>query len=178
MLDTMRLEIRLIEAKDLEFARVLHNERSTLNMLTDPFHVSREEQLEWFNNLSKSRISRRYAIIEKESGTFCGIIRIDRIDMVNKNAEIGADISPDYRNRGYAFEAYTEVIQYLFHHLGLHRLQLLTRSNNSPAIALYKKLGFIEEGVLREALFRDNQYSNLILMSLLSADWKQNNPRD
>ena len=172
MIRTKRLTIRLLETIDLEAARELHNESSTLNMLTDPFHVSKEEQIVWFETLSKSRTSRRYAIILSENKRFCGIIRVDRIDLVNKSAEIGADISPEFRRQGLATEAYCGLIQYLFKSLGLHRLQLLTRLENQAAISLYAKIGFKEEGILRDALFRDGVYSNLILMSMLSSEWE------
>lgn len=171
MIQTKRLEIRLLESKDLEYARLLHNESSTLNMLTDPFHVTQEEQAVWFENLSKSRTSRRYAICLKDSGNICGIIRLDRIDTVNNNAEIGADIDPNYRQKGIATEAYIGLIDYLFNTLGLHRLQLLTRTTNHPAISLYKKIGFQVEGTLRESIFREKIFQDLYIMSLISTDW-------
>jgi RimJ/RimL family protein N-acetyltransferase len=142
-------------------------------MLTDPFHVSREEQKVWFEKLSQSRSSRRYAIIFKETNIFCGVVRIDRIDLVNKSAEIGADISPHFRRQGLAFEAYLGLIEYLFQGLGLHRLQLVTRPDNQAAVSLYEKIGFTREGILSDALFRNGSYSSLILMSLLSHEWRK-----
>jgi len=99
-----RLVIRLMEEKDIEEARQLHNEESTLNRLTDPFHVSQEEQQLWFKRMSTSRKSRRYVLEHKESGKICGIIRLDEIDTVNRSASIGADVNPSFRNQGYATE--------------------------------------------------------------------------
>lgn len=175
MIETARLEIRLLEKRDLESARHLHNEYSTLNMLTDPFHVSQEEQLVWFENLSKNRQSRRYVICSKESDEFYGVIRLDRIDMINRNAEVGADIHPKYRKRGIATEAYVGFIDYLFNVLGLHRLQLVTRVSNHPAISLYQKIGFRIEGTLKDAILRENQFQDLLLMSLVATEWSSVN---
>lgn len=173
MLCSQRLLLRLVEEGDLEELRSLHNEESTLNKLTDPFHVSEEEQRLWFHNLLKSRSSRRYSIILKESSELIGVIRVDRIDLSNRNAEVGADIKVDYRRRGYAKEAYYLLLDYLFFTLGMHRLQLQTLDTNSPAISLYKSLGFKEEAVLRESIFRDGTFQNLVLMSILRREWSE-----
>jgi len=170
-----RLVIRLMEEKDIEEARQLHNEESTLNRLTDPFHVSQEEQQLWFKRMSTSRKSRRYVLEHKESGKICGIIRLDEIDTVNRSASIGADVNPSFRNQGYATEAYVKVIDYLFSTLGLHRLQLVTLESNEIAIGLYTKIGFKREGKLREAVFRDGNFVDLISMGLLDSEWSGKN---
>ena len=105
MLFSNRLCVRLMEVQDLEKARLLHNEESTLNRLSDPFHVSQEEQVEWFRNLSKSRKQRRYSIITLVDDELVGVIRIDQIDLVNQSCEIGADVIPSMRGQGIAYEA-------------------------------------------------------------------------
>jgi len=170
MLETDRLKIRLMEEKDLELVRRLHNEFETLLYLSDPFHVSQEEQIVWFKKLSSNRHSRRYIIELKPSNLICGIIRLDRIDLINKSSEIGADIASSHRRLGIAFEAYTVFINYLFLTLGLNRLSLVTLSTNEPARTLYKKLGFQEEGIQRQAIFRNGEYQDLIMMSLIAQD--------
>ena len=172
MLVSNRLCVRLMEIQDLEKARLLHNEESTLNRLSDPFHVSQEEQVEWFRNLSKSRKQRRYVILNRENDELVGVIRVDQIDLVNRSCEIGADVLPSMRRQGVASEAYGLIINYLFNTMGIHRLQLLTLVSNRAAINLYEKLGFKREGILRESIARDGNFIDLILMSLLSQEWK------
>lgn len=171
MFETSRLYIRLMEGRDIEFVRRLHNEESTLNKLTDPFHVSQEEQELWFNSLSKSRKSRRYILIEKESDEICGIIRIDDLDLTNRSATVGADVDLRFRRQGLASEAYERIINYLFNDLGLHRLQLVTLITNDIALKLYQKLGFQQEGVIRESIYRNGEFNDLILMGLLQSEW-------
>jgi ribosomal-protein-alanine N-acetyltransferase len=161
-----------MEEADLEEVRNLHNEESTLNRLSDPFHVSHEEQLEWFRTLSASRKNRRYVLILKKDNSFVGIVRMDQLDLVNRSAFIGADIAPKYRRQGLAFEAYNRIINYIFGNLGLLRLQLETLVTNTEAVALYKKLGFQVEGTLRGAIFRDGLSMDLYVMGLLSHEWQ------
>jgi RimJ/RimL family protein N-acetyltransferase len=50
---------------------------------------------------------------------------------------------------------------------GLHRVELTVREDNKSAIALYKKIGFEIEGLLRDAIRVDDAYENVVLMGLL-----------
>ena len=171
MLNTKRLCIRLMEIEDMESIRRIHNDPLTLVWLTDIFHVSKEEQLTWFNNMMNSRINRRYCVINKDTNEIIAVARLDKIDLVNRNAEIGLDVSSEHRRKGYATEIYNCLIDYAFKSLNLHRLSLVTLENNFPAMNLYTNLGFKLEGQMSEAIFRDSKYINLICMYLL-------NPKD
>jgi len=50
---------------------------------------------------------------------------------------------------------------------GLHRIELTVRENNKNAVALYRKLGFETEGLLRDAIKVDHAYENVVLMAVL-----------
>jgi [ribosomal protein S5]-alanine N-acetyltransferase len=173
MLETQRLVISEISLKDLEEARLLHNEPETLRWLSDSHVVSREEQIKWFDGLMRSSTSKRYIAREKYEGDLVGVFRFDRLDRHNSSAEVGLDISVKYRRLGFAKEIYETLIPYFFHEMSLHRLSLITLENNIPAIRLYQSLGFMREGVLREALRRESGFANAIQYSILEAEFKQ-----
>lgn len=168
-----RLIIRLLERADLEDARRLHNDDATLKQLTDVSHVSEAEQEAWYLSLSSSRQSRRYVARRREDGAFVGVFRVDRIDLANRNALVGADIAPAMRRQGFATEMFGYVLDHLFGQLGLHRVGLVTRAGNANALRLYHKLGFVEEGRERDAIFRDGAFTDLIAMGLLADEWRQ-----
>lgn len=52
----------------------------------------------------------------------------------------------------------------------MHRIYLTVLENNKNAYNLYKKIGFKEDGVLRDAIFKNGKYCNLIMMSILLND--------
>lgn len=171
--ETKNLVIRIMEKRDIENARRLHNDDSTLFQLTDVEHVSEAQQESWFQSISTSRRSKRYVAHEKKTGDFVGVFRIDELDFKNRSACVGLDIARDKRRRHYSYEIYGYFLDYLFDQCGLHRLYLVTLETNAVARNLYAKLGFREEGRNREAIFRDGCYMDLICLSLLKLDHKQ-----
>src|SRR5262249_16962953 len=110
---TDRLVIRLLERRDLEEARRLHNDDSTLFYLTDVSYVSEAQQEAWFEALSTSRSSRRYVARRRSDDTFVGVFRVDRFDPTNRNAYVGADVVPALRKQGFATEMYEYAWAYI-----------------------------------------------------------------
>ncbi|MGB6397055.1 MAG: GNAT family N-acetyltransferase [Bradyrhizobium sp.] len=51
--------------------------------------------------------------------------------------------------------------------IGLHRVELTVRQNNTRAIELYRKVGFVVEGLQRDAVQIDGLYENIVCMALL-----------
>jgi RimJ/RimL family protein N-acetyltransferase len=171
MNSTDRLIINVMEAVDLEEVRILHNDDSTLEWLTDPTHVSPLMQEQWYQEISLSSTSQRYIARLKKDQTFVGVFRIDRMDLRNSSAIVGADVVPELRRQGMATEMFKYFLDYLFRGCGLNRLGLETLAINTGAIKMYKRLGFKQEGQLRKAIFRKNMFQELILMGLLREEW-------
>jgi RimJ/RimL family protein N-acetyltransferase len=166
-----RLVIRIMERRDIEDVRRLHNEDDVLLLLSDVSHVSEVAQEKWFQSISESKQSKRYVARLALDDAFVGVFRLDRIDLFNKSAIVGVDVVARYRRMGFATEIYSYFMRYLFLECGFNRLALTTLELNHPARNLYKKLGFAEEGLEREAIFRHGKYQNLISMSVLAREW-------
>jgi RimJ/RimL family protein N-acetyltransferase/methionyl-tRNA formyltransferase len=169
---TDRLIIRLMEKRDLEELRLLHNEEMTLYRLTDIQHVSELQQNAWFDSMSASKSSRRYIARRRDTGDLVGIFRIDHLDFINRNCFVGCDIAPKHRGQGFATEFYRYILNYLFEQMGLHRVHLVALKENGPALNLYHKLGFKDEGLSRETIYRNGNWQDLISMGLLKSEWQ------
>jgi RimJ/RimL family protein N-acetyltransferase len=63
------------------------------------------------------------------------------------------------------------LLAYAFLELNLHRVSLRVFSLNEKAIHIYHKLGFVEEGVMRQSLYRNGQWHDIILMGLLKEEY-------
>lgn len=103
-----------------------------------------------------------------------GDIALQDIDSTNRNANIRVNISEEEnQGRGYGSEAMELMLGYAFGVLNLHRIELNVFNYNDRALHVYEKLGFMQEGVQREALFYDHQYHDSIMMSILEDDYRR-----
>lgn len=162
------LTMRCVAECDLEALRLMHNDPSTLSMLTDATPVTPAMQQAWFKSLGGGA-SRRY-VIEDALG-LAAFVRIDGLDMQNGNACIGLDVMVERRGCGLGTRCLKLLLRYCFSELRLHLVWLKTAEFNSVARHLYEKLGFLQAGRLPQALFRGGQYHDLLLMALTRQDW-------
>jgi [ribosomal protein S5]-alanine N-acetyltransferase len=99
----------------------------------------------------------------------CGLFRWNRGWRV---CTIGYELSTAHQGNGYMGEAAIAVIDWGFEAMQLNRIEAGIHPENAPSISLAKKLGFVEEGRLREAGFWSGQFHDLLQFSLLKSEWR------
>ena len=109
------------------------------------------------------------AIIENRSGV-CGVVGLDSIDVKNGSSDIGYWLREDVQGRGLATRAVACVIEYAFATLGLNRLSIRAAPENRRSRAVAERLGFQEEGILREAERHGDRFTDVVSYSLLRRD--------
>jgi len=77
-------------------------------------------------------------------------------------------------NKGFGKETTQLMVDYAFDTLNFNRIQLHVSKENTRAIDVYEKIGFVNEGTLREAMYFDNRYIDFYVMGILKKDWKKN----
>ncbi len=70
--------------------------------------------------------------------------------------------------KGYAKEASNKVINFCFQKLHIRKITLGVVADNAAAVALYKKMGFVIEGVYKKHGFYDNKYCDTFRMALFN----------
>jgi RimJ/RimL family protein N-acetyltransferase len=122
----------------------------------------------------RARDSYMLGIRTLDTDALIGFIHVDSIMWTHGSAWFAIGIGEaDYRGRGYGADATALALQFAFHELNLHRLQLTVFSYNERAIRLYERMGFRKEGVFREALQRDGQRSHIYLYGILRREWEE-----
>jgi RimJ/RimL family protein N-acetyltransferase len=164
----MIFNFRLLQQRDLEWARCLHNDPEVLDNLTDPTIVSIEQQTKWWYKLNESKTSERW-VVENEKQERIGLIRLDNIDLHNYSICVGMDIEKNFRGKGLAKFIYKQLIDLLF--TRYNRIWLLVAEYNKRAFHIYQQLGFEEEGRHRQGLFKNGRYYDYILMGLLKSEY-------
>jgi len=162
---------RPIEFEDLEILLHLHNDMSTLLQLSSVEMFSMSEQEDWWKALSKSRKVQRYSIVEISEDKIIGSCKIQNIDHINRNCEIGLDILSAFRHKGFGKKSYEMILEYLFMHFNMHMVYLRVSDFNLHAKKLYENIGFVETGRFKECLYRDGRYWDYILMTLTKTEY-------
>lgn len=108
-----------------------------------------------------------WAIHLKESGKHIGNIKIDPVNKRHGLGEYGIMMGDsDEWGKGYAKEASEIVIDHCFRELRLRKITLGVVEDNSAALNLYRKLGFLTEGVYRNHGYYDGKLCNIIRMAI------------
>jgi [ribosomal protein S5]-alanine N-acetyltransferase len=97
----------------------------------------------------------------------CGLFRWNR---GWRACSIGYELAATHQGQGLMSEAATKVIDWGFDAMQLNRIEAAIHPSNHSSISMAKKLGFVEEGLSREAGFWNNQFHDLLQFSLLKSD--------
>lgn len=77
----------------------------------------------------------------------------------------------DYWGKGYGREAISLLVNYAFQYRNLHKVFLSVLGKNERAIRAYQAVGFAEEGRLREHVWSNGAYDDLVYMGILRKEW-------
>lgn len=94
------------------------------------------------------------------------IVQQEKMARTKHRASIVIGVDEAMRGKGIGTKLFEAGIRWA-HIRGIHRLELTYIAHNDAAGALYRKMGFVEEGIKRHSLYIDGQYVNEYYMSLL-----------
>jgi ribosomal-protein-alanine N-acetyltransferase len=113
----------------------------------------------------------RWGILLKAQDALIGTCGFHKWNRQHFRAEMGYDLAPAYWGRGLMTEAAQEMIRHGFQGLGLNRIDALVYPDNNRSIRLLAKLGFQEEGLLREYFCQAGRFHDHLVLSLLRSEW-------
>ncbi|MFC0523411.1 GNAT family N-acetyltransferase [Pontibacillus salicampi] len=116
-----------------------------------------------------------YKALDSSTGDVMGHVSIARVDWINESGRIGRVLIGDkrYLGKGYGQDIVKQATRIAFEELGLHRVSLGVFNFNVSAKKAYEKVGFVQEGTLRDARKFGEEYWTLIEMSMLREEWEQ-----
>lgn len=176
MISGEQIRLRGIEREDLPlFVEWLNDADVRANLAVYlPMSMAREEL--WFEGMLERMPEEQPFAIESRTGrtwNLIGTCGFRDLNWQERSAEIGIMIGVKREwNKGYGTEAMRLMVKHGFETLNLHRIFLHVYEDNTRAIRSYAKVGFIEDGRLRQARYAQGRYSDVVVMSLLRPEWK------
>lgn len=130
--------------------------------------VSLESHRKWIESASDALI---WAICADDVG-YCGNVLL-HCSQAHHSAYFQIYLGEvQARGRGIGRTALHAILHHAFGSLALHRVWLHTIPDNAAAETLYRSAGFVEEGLERDALFREGRYQSQRRWSLLAGEWE------
>lgn len=176
-LETPRLILRRIEdadAADLfavfsDAAVTEHYDLYTFEELDEAYDL-----VEYFEESYQQERQIRWGIARREDGRVIGTCGF--VALYEHRGEIGYELGSAYWGQGYMREALQAVLKLGFETLELNRIEAMVLPQNRASAALLRKLGFTEEGTLREYDYFKEQYQDLRCFSLLRREFEPREP--
>ncbi len=94
-----------------------------------------------------------------------------RIQTESRRAEIGYYLARPHWGNGYNHEALTRIVEYGFVDLDLNRIEADIDPQNVASVKAVRRLGFLDEGLLRERWIVAGTVSDSLIVGLLRSDW-------
>lgn len=135
--------------------------------------LTREDELAWVRKMRTSTDDKVFTVTASADGRYLGQVGLHQIFWRSKVARGAAVIARrDEMSRGFGSAAIASLMDIAFGELGLHKVWLMVFATNTRSRRTWSRLGFVEEGTLRDEYFHDGQWHDMVRMGLLEDEWR------
>lgn len=172
-------ELRLIEPRHAE----------ELNALIEGSHDHIKEWSGWLKddrsienthafierNLKQLAENQGYAVGIWHLGKMAGQIEYNYIDWNNRKTELGYWLGESFQGKGLVTKSCKTLIDYAFTELNLNRIEMICGVENIKSRKIPEKLGFKEEGIIRQAGWLHDHFADFVIYAMLASEWQSDN---
>ena len=115
-----------------------------------------------------------FAIVPEGYDDAMGLFQVRQLEPGFESAEWGFALGSPFWGSGVFQEGARTVVDFAFGVIGVQRLEARSIAANGRGNAALRKMGAMQEGILRRSFHRDGRYVDQILWSILKDDWRQN----
>ncbi|WP_399885169.1 GNAT family N-acetyltransferase [Streptomyces sp. BBFR51] len=136
-----------------------------------PHELTPEVLRDWYGTRGAQTDRLDLAVTDPAGGEVLGEVVLHDWEPEHRSCTFRTLVGARGRGRGMGTEAVRLIVGHGFEQLGLHRIQLDAYGYNHRALRVYEKVGFVREGVRREAEWRNGAWVDEVLMSVLDHEW-------
>ena len=112
------------------------------------------------------------ALVERATATMVGDCGLHCRQDDPRQMEVGITLAPSHQRRGYATEALSHLLGFVFGTLRKHRVSAVTDAENSAAASLFGRLGFRQEAHFVEHRWLKGNWGSEFVFALLRREWE------
>jgi RimJ/RimL family protein N-acetyltransferase len=170
-----RVFLRAAERDDIpRFVAWFNDWRTTRTLgIRAPMSLASEER--WFEGMlaDQGKVGYHFVACLLEDDRPIGTIGLFQLDLANGSAGLGISIGAGAdRGRGLGTDMLRALLGFAFGQLRLERVWLDVYEMNPGARRVYERVGFVHEGTLRRAIFREGRYLDVHRMAILADEWR------
>jgi RimJ/RimL family protein N-acetyltransferase len=170
----MNIEFRNLQPSDKEYFFSWIKDKDVIKYSLAKFQKMNcnDEISVWFDLLLADKSSYNKAIVDITTKKLIGYAGISKISETNLSGEYFIFMGDkSYYGNGIGTFTTKEIVKRGFQELGLNRIMLTVSEKNVGAIKAYKNADFKTEGIMRQAFYRDGNFHDKIIMSILKDEW-------
>ena len=168
-----KVVLRAMEIEDMKTYKEMMNDPEIEKMVNGwSLPVSNANQLEWFEKAVRDKNNIRFTIQTLMEKEVLGRASLVDLDFKNGSAYHGIKLKNSApKKMGYGTDAVMMIMKYAFDELRLHRLDTAIIEYNDASKMLYKKCGWTNEGMKKEAIYKNGTYYNNLIYGILKNDY-------
>jgi RimJ/RimL family protein N-acetyltransferase len=164
-----QIYLRPITVEDTDMAVKWRNEKVVVDNFIYRKPVTREDHLNWLENKVFKGLVHQFIICMNIDDFPVGSIYLQNFEKDNNKAEWGIYIGEEKAyGKGVGTEAARLLLEYAFNDLGIHKVISRVLAKNKASIRMNEKAGYVKEAYLKDELYIDGKYEDLILFGAIN----------
>ena len=161
-----------VDSESNEALRAWRNNPEIRQYFREHREITKSMQKDWYEKRVHNNPNQYdFEIHDIETKKLIGHCGLYYVNWVSRMAEFSIYVGDmDYRGKGIGSDALRTLISYGFNQRNLNKIWCEVYSNNA-ALEIYRKIGFVDEGVLRQNHFKDGKYVDSHVLSMLRDEW-------
>jgi len=171
----MRVYFRAFEMSDVDLFFRFRNDENIYDIITgNKFFVSSEREKKWVEDkMFNDKTNIYLSVCLKENNQLIGYTSVNSIDLRNRNASWGSIfVDPSYRGKGISIDVGKLLLKFVFEEMPIYRFYSILFQKNTASMKMVTKLGFKQEGIQRSAIYKQNQFHDLVVISMLRPEYE------
>jgi len=174
-IDAPRVRLRWLEERDLEAMFEIFSDTRSMRFWSMPALTEKEQAVGYLERIAegfRARTLFQWGIERKQDSRIIGTTTLFSLDSGNARAEIGYILASEYWSQGYMQEALTALLRFAFGELKLRRIEADVDPRNASSLKSLDRLGFKQEGLLRERWNVAGEIQDTVYFGLLAHEWR------